>query len=457
MNIVILGAGEVGYHIASRLATEGNNVSVVDQDAERLQVIADAMDVKTVCGSASYPRILEQAGAENADLLIAVTTNDEVNMLACQVAHTLFKVPTKLARVREPDYIRHKDLLIGRDELPIDVIISPENEAAKVVMGRLNVSSALDARDFFGGAMQLVEFVVRPKSALAGISLLELPEVMGDLPVYVVAHEHNNRWRIPTGKTVLLAGDSIYIAVAREHLDQLMQTLDLTCHTPQGRNILMVGGGNIGFIVAKELEKAGAQVKLIEHNAERAEWLSEQFDHVVVIQGDALDQKLLEEENIDKMADFLAMTNDDETNILSSLIAKRYGVPHVVTLVNRSIYTKLVRQIGLDVTVSPRLSTVASILGFVRKGRIHGMASLADGSLEVLEAEALETSLILDKPLKELSLPEDTVVGAILRGEEIIVPNGSVEVQAHDHVLMVTSTASVAAVEKLFEVHLEFF
>ena len=378
-------------------------------------------------------------------------------MLACQVAHTLFKVPTKLARVREPDYIRHKDLLIGRDELPIDVIISPENEAAKVVMGRLNVSSALDARDFFGGAMQLVEFVVRPKSALAGISLLELPEVMGDLPVYVVAHEHNNRWRIPTGKTVLLAGDSIYVAVAREHLDRLMQTLDLTCHTPQGRNILMVGGGNIGFIVAKELEKAGAQVKLIEHNAERAEWLSEQFDHVVVIQGDALDQKLLEEENIDKMADFLAMTNDDETNILSSLIAKRYGVPHVVTLVNRSIYTKLVRQIGLDVTVSPRLSTVASILGFVRKGRIHGMASLADGSLEVLEAEALETSLILNKPLKDLSLPEDTVVGAILRGEDIIVPNGLVEVQAHDHVLMVTSTASVAAVEKLFEVHLEFF
>ena len=457
MNIVILGAGEVGYHIASRLATEGNNVSVVDQDAERLQVIADAMDVKTVCGSASYPRILEQAGAENADLLIAVTTNDEVNMLACQVAHTLFKVPTKLARVREPDYIRHKDLLIGRDELPIDVIISPENEAAKVVMGRLNVSSALDARDFFGGAMQLVEFVVRPKSVLAGISLLELPEVMGDLPVYVVAHEHNSRWRIPTGKTVLLAGDSIYIAVAREHLDGLMQTLDLTCNTPQGRNILMVGGGNIGFIVAKDLEKAGAQVKLIEHNAERAEWLSEQFDNVVVIQGDALDQKLLEEENIDKMADFLAMTNDDETNILSSLIAKRYGVPHVVTLVNRSIYTKLVRQIGLDVTVSPRLSTVASILGFVRKGRIHGMASLADGSLEVLEAEALETSLILDTPLKELSLPEDTVVGAILRGEEIIVPNGSVEVRAHDHVLMVTSTASVAAVEKLFEVHLEFF
>ena len=179
--------------------------------------------------------------------------------------------------------------------------------------------------------------------------------------------------------------------------------------------------------------------------------------NAVVIRGDALDQKLLEEENIDKMDDFLALTNDDETNILASLIAKRYGVSHVVTLVNRSIYTQLVRQIGLDVTVSPRLSTVASILGFVRKGRIHGMASIADGNLEVLEAEALETSGILNTPLKELAMPDDTVIGAILRGGTIIVPSGSVQVQAHDHVLVVTTTASVAAVEKLFEVHLEFF
>ncbi len=456
MNVVILGAGEVGYHIANRLATEGNNVSVVDQDADRLQVIADAMDVKTVCGKASYPSILQQAGAKNADLLIAVTTNDEINMLACQVAHSLFKVPTKLARVREPDYVNSKGL-IGRDDLPIDVIISPEAEAAKVVMGRLNVSSAMDARDFFGGALQLVEFIVRPKSILAGLSLKEFPEVMDNLPVYVVAHEHNGRWRVPKGNTVLLAGDSIYVAVARQQLDALMRILDLTCHSPKGRNILMVGGGHIGFIVARELEKAGALVKLIEHNEKRAEWLSEQFNNVVVIHGDALDQKLLEEENIDKMADFLAMTNDDETNILSSLIAKRYGVAHVVTLVNRSIYTQVVRQIGLDVTVSPRLSTVASILGFVRKGRIHGMASLADGSLEVLEAEALETSTILNTPLRELSLPEDTVIGAILRDDDIIIPNGSIQIQTHDHVLMVTTSASVAAVERLFEVHLEFF
>ncbi|ATX79063.1 trk system potassium uptake protein TrkA [Mariprofundus aestuarium] len=457
MNVIILGAGEVGYHIAHRLATEGNNVAVVDQDEVRLQVIADAMDVKTICGKASHPRILEAAGAADADLLIAVTTNDEVNMLACQVAHSLFKVPTKLARVREADYALHRDQLIGRDDLPIDVIISPEGEAAKVVMGSLNVSSALDAREFFGGSIQLVEFVVRPKSLLAGLSLKEFPEVMGGLGVYVVAHEHNEGWSVPKGDTVLLAGDSIYVAVSRKQLDKLMETLDMACHSPLGRNIMIVGGGHIGFIVASELEKAGALVKLIEYNADRAEWLSDQFNNVIVIQGDALDQKLLEEENIDKMDDFLAVTNDDETNILSSLISKRYGVPHVVTLVNRSIYTQLVRQIGLDVTVSPRLSTVASILSFVRKGRIHGMASIADGNLEVLEAEALETSAILHTPLKDLALPDDTVIGAILRDGQIIVPNGTVEVEPHDHVLIVTTSTSIPAVEKLFEVHLEFF
>jgi len=457
MNVVILGAGEVGYHIALRLAAEGNDVAVVDQDEERLQVIADSMDVRTVCGMASYPSILEQAGAAQADLLIAVTTNDEVNMLACQVAHSLFKVPTKLARVREQDYVKQGENLFGRDDLPIDRRISPEGEAAKVVMGRLNVSSAQDSRDFFDGAISLVEVTVKPKSKLAGLALNELPVVMGDLRVYVVAHEHGGRWRVPKGDTVLLAGDSIYTAVRKADLDRLMETIDLSHQTPAGRNVMMVGGGRIGFLVAKELELAGAKVKIIECNAERAEWLSDQLDNVIVIHGDALDRKLLEEENIDRMDDFLALTNDDENNILGSLIAKRYGVGHVVTLVNRAIYTQLVKQIGLDVTVSPRLSTVATILSHIRKGRIHGMASLADGQLEVLEAEALATSSILDVPLKNLKLPPDTVVGAILRHGEIIIPNGDASVEVADRVLIVTTSESIPQVEKLFEVHLEFF
>ena len=456
MNVVILGAGEVGYHIANRLSGEGNNVSVVDQDRERLQIIADSMDVKTICGKASYPTVLEQADARHADLLIAVTTNDEVNMLACQVAHSLFKVPTKLARVREQDYVKHPELF-GRDDLPIDHMISPEAEAAKVVMGRLNVSSAQDAREFFDCAIELVEFTVRPKSKLAGLSLSELPEIIGELNVYIVAHEHNNKWHVPNGDTVLLAGDHFYVAVEKAYLTDLMLTIDLTYQSPRGRNVMMIGGGRIGYLVAKNLEKSGAQVKIIEYNADRAEWLSEHLNNVVIIHGNALDRKLLEEENIDRMDDFLALTNDDENNILGSLIAKRYGVDHVVTLVNKGVYSQLVRQIGLDVTVSPRLSTVATILSHIRKGRIHGMASLADGELEVLEAEALETSSILNTPLKKLDLPSDMVIGAIYRDGKIIIPNGDTVVCTRDHVLIVTTIELVPQVEKLFEVHLEFF
>jgi len=377
-------------------------------------------------------------------------------MLACQVAHSLFRVPIKLARVREQDYIKHANLF-GRDDLPIDRMISPEGEAAKVVMGRLNVSSAQDALEFFNGKIELVEFTVRPKSNLAGLSLRELPEVMEDLNVYVVAHEHNDRWHVPKGDTVLLAGDHIYVAVEKCYLNVLMQTIGLSYQTPRGRNIMMVGGGRIGYLVAQELEKAGAKLKIIEHNQERAEWLSENLNDTVVLHGDALDQKLLEEENIDRMDDFLALTNDDENNILGSLIAKRYGVKHVVTLINRSIYTQLVRQLGLDTIVSPRQSTVATILGHLRKGRIHGMASLAQGKLEVLEAEALETSSILNTPLKDMKLPEDMVIGAILRDNEIIIPNGNTTVQPHDHVLIITTSELIPKMEKLFEVHLDFF
>jgi trk system potassium uptake protein TrkA len=340
MNVLILGAGEVGFHIAQRLASEGNNVSVIDNDAARLQRVADTMDVKTILGYATHPSALAQAGAENAELLIAATTNDETNMLACQVAHSLFKVTTKMARIRETDYVNHPKLF-GRDELPIDLIISPENEAAKSIVKRFQISSAVDAQEFAGGKVQLLGMRIPPKGHLAGVALSELHEVLGDLRTYVVAHEHNRLWRVPKPETVLLAGDSIYLAVAGHEVDRLLE-----CMGTEGggkssaqRNVLIVGGGHVGYIVAQQLEKLGTSVKLIEHNPMRAEWLAEHLDRTVVIHGDALDRQLLEEEAIDTIDDFLALTNDDETNILGSLIAKKYKVPHIVTLVNRAIYS----------------------------------------------------------------------------------------------------------------------
>lgn len=456
MNILILGAGEVGFHIAQRLASEGNNVTVVDNNPQHLERVADSMDVRTVLGHASHPSVLAQAGAASAELLIAATLNDEVNMLACQVAHSLFKVTTKMARIREPDYSQAAGLF-GRDELPIDRIISPETEAAKAVLKRFQIASAADAQDFADGKVQLLGLRIPPKSALAGIALNELDEVLAGLRVYVVAHEHNHIWQVPTAKTVLLAGDGVYVAVAREQVDAFFEATGRAQLGRASKHVMMVGGGNVGYIVAKELERMGLSLKIIEFNQQRAEWLAEHLTHSVVIHGDALDRELLESESIDRMDDFLALTNDDETNILGSLIAKKYRVPHIVTLVNRDIYTELVREMGLDVTVSPRLTTVASILRHVRRGRVLGMSSLGDGTLEVIEAEALETSQITAKPIIDLALPPQTVIGAIVRGDEVIIPDGQTRIRPHDHVVLVTRSSSLRAVERLFEVQLEFF
>jgi K+ transport systems, NAD-binding component len=455
MNILILGAGEVGFNIARRLAMEGSNVVVVDTDARLLQRVSDSMDVKTVHGSASLPSVLERAGAADADLLIAATTNDEVNMLACQVAHSLFKVPTKMARLREAEYVNCK-ALFGRDDLPIDLVISPEREAAKAIIKRFQASSAADVQEFAGGRVSLVGLRIPPKSELAGMSLMDSGEVTKGLPLYIVAHEHNQKWQTPKGDTVLLAGDMIYAAMASRHVSAFLEIAGLK-QEESHKHVMIIGGGHIGYIVAEELEQMGLAPKLIEYDEARAEWLAERLGKTIVIHGDALDRDLLEEESIGDMDHFLAVTNDDEVNILSSLVAKKYQVPHIITLVNRGVYSDLMRQIGLDVTISPRLTTAAYILRHVRRGRILGMSTLGDGSLEVIDVEALETSDILNKPLRRIKFPPDTVVGAIVRGDEVIIPNGDTRIIPHDHVMIVTTVNSLRAVEKLFEVHLEFF
>jgi len=456
MNVLILGAGEVGFNVAQRLVKEGANVVVVDKDMQLLQRVSDCMDVKTVHGHASLPSVLERANAANADLLIAATTNDEVNMLACQVAHSLFKVPTKMARVREPEYVRHEKLC-GRDDLPIDLIISPETEAAKAIVKRFQISSAADAQEFANGRITLVGLRVPPKSELAGVSLMDSGEAMAGLSVNIVAHEHNRTWRVPRGDTVLLAGDTIYAAMDSQHVSAFLNGAGMQHEEGGNKHVMMVGGGHIGFIVAQRLEALNVTLKIMEYNEERAHWLAEHLDKSIVIAGNALDRELLEEENVDKMDAFLALTNDDETNILASLIAKKYKVPHIMTLVNRAIYSDLVREIGLDITISPRLTTVSSVMSHIRKGRILAMSSLGDGSLEVLEAEALETSDILDTPLSELKLPDETMIGAILRKDKVVIPRGDTRIRVHDHIVMVTQNSSVQATEKLFEVHLEFF
>ncbi|MDX8377281.1 MAG: Trk system potassium transporter TrkA [Mariprofundales bacterium] len=461
MKLVILGAGEVGYNIAQRLAEEGYNIAVVDNEPARLQHVEDTLDVATVLGNAAHPSILEQAGCRGADMLIAATRNDEVNMIACQVAHTLFRVPTKIARIRAQDYLAHPEIF-GRDELPVDEAISPEREAAKAILRRFKVSCAADVHEFADGKLLIMALKIPKHSGkygLAGLSLSEFPEYMQEagLKVYVLARQHNNVWCVPRGDTVLFAGDSIYLSMPSKQLNCFLQHIGLASEQNNKRSLMIIGGGNIGFHVAQDLGDNGHSVRLIEHNKERVEWLSQNLKNGIVLQGDALDRKLLVEENISRMDDFLALTNDDETNILASLIAREHKVDHIVTLVNRGIYSSLMGQIGLNVIVSPRLTTVASILQFVRKGKVLRMSSIADGALDVVELEAMETSRILNSPLRSLNLPEGLAIGAILRQNTLLIPNGDTCILPHDHVIVVAHRKSISVVEDLFQVRLEFF
>ncbi|MDQ6963674.1 MAG: Trk system potassium transporter TrkA [Mariprofundales bacterium] len=458
MNIIILGAGEVGYNIAQRLAVEGNNVSVVDNNRDRLQKVADSMDVKTVLGHASHPSVLSQAGAADAELLIAATVDDETNMMACQVAHSLFHITTKMARIRHHDYVDQANRLFGRDHLPIDLVISPEKEAAYAIVRRFRVSNAVDMQEFAEGRISLLGVRLPPKSDLVGMMVGDLSEVIpAGLPINIVAHEHNGSWRVPKASSVLLAGDTIYAALDRNDIDRFMAMVGLESCKQTGRHVMIIGGGNIGYQVALALQSLGAHIKIIEHNHARSEWLAEHLKNGIVIHGDAMDKTLLEEEAIQQMDDFLALTNDDEVNILSSLISKQYKVPHTVTLINRDVYSELVDAIGLSNIVSPRFTTAASILRHVRRGRVFGLSNLGDGSLEVLEAEAMQTSRITEAPLASLELPESTVIGAIVRDDRVIIPDGTSMVEAGDHVVLITQQRHLAMVERLFEVNLEFF
>ncbi|MDX8409847.1 MAG: Trk system potassium transporter TrkA [Mariprofundales bacterium] len=457
MNILILGAGEVGFNIAQRLAVEGNDVSVVDNNVDHLRRVEDSMDVQTVLGHASHPSVLERAGAANAELLIAATLNDETNMLACQVAHSLFKIPVKMARIRHHEYVNKGEQLFGRDDMPIDLVISPEKEAASAIVRRVQVASAMDMQEFADGRVHLLGIQVPPKSDLVGISISDLNEVLPNIPTNIVAHEHNGKWRVPTASAVILTGDSIYVTLDCDNLHSFLSRVGLDERKHTGRHVMIVGGGHVGYQVALGLHGTGAHIKIIEHNRERAEWLAQNLQDGTVICGDALDKALLEEESIHQMDDFLALTNDDEANILCSMLSREYKVPHTVTLINRVVYGDLVRAVGLTNIVSPRFTTAASILRHVRRGRIFGLSSLGSGELEVLEAEAMQTSRIVAAPLAAMHLPDQTIIGAILREDKVIIPDGRSQVAAGDHVVMITHSKSLREVERLFEVNLEFF
>lgn len=458
MKVIVCGAGQVGFNIAKQLAAEDNDVTVVDQSPDLVRRISDTLDIQGHVGFASYPEMLERAGAGDADMIIAVTYADEVNMVACQVAHSLFSVPTKIARVRAQSYLEPVWAdLFTRDNMPIDVIISPEIEVARAINRRLRVPGAFETIPFADDKVRLIGTRLDETCPIVDTPLRQLTELFPDLNIVVTGIIRGERMIVPSGDDQMLAGDEVYFVVDTEHLSRAMP---LFGHEErEARRIIILGGGNIGLFLASLIEEENPSVKLrvIESDPERAGHAADRLRRAVVLRGSALDSDILEEANVSTTEAIVALTNDDEVNILASLLAKRHGCRKAITLVNNSAYDPLIGSLGIDVVVNPRATTVSTILQHVRRGRIRGLYSLRDGAAEVIEGEALETSTLVGVPLREIDLPDGIIVGAVVRDHAVVIPRGDTIILPNDRVIMFALRDMVRHVEKMFSVRLEFF
>jgi trk system potassium uptake protein TrkA len=458
MKVIICGAGQVGFNIARYLSVEDNDVTVIDISRELIEKLSDTLDVQGLVGYASHPDVLEQAGAADSDMIIAVTYADEVNMVACQVAHTLFEVPTKIARVRYQGYLEPQwSRLFGRSDAPIDVVISPEIEVARAISHRLEIPGAFDAIPLVGGKVTLIGVRCTAECPILNTPLRELTLLFPDLNIVVVGIVRNDRRIVATADDTMQAGDEVYFVADTRHLARAMAAFG---HDEQeARRIIIVGGGNIGLYLARDMEERhrGVSIKLIEIDKRRAETVAQSLKGTVVIHGDALDAEILEEANVKATETIVAVSNDDEVNILSSLLAKRFGCQRSVTLINKPTYSPLMGTLGIDAVVSPRAITVSTILQHVRRGRVRSVHTLSDGFGEIIEVEALETSSLVGPPLRDAQLPDGVIVGAIVRGDEVIIPRPDTVVRTGDRVVLFAAAHAVRNIEKMFAVRLEFF
>jgi trk system potassium uptake protein TrkA len=458
MKVIVCGAGQVGSNIARYLASEKNDVTIIDQDTALIEKISDSLDVQGVVGFASHPDVLERAGARDADLIIAVTYSDEVNMVACQVAHSLFDVPTKIARIRQQSYLQPiwADLF-SRNHMPIDAIISPEIEVARAINRRLSIPGAFDAIPLSDGKITLIGVRCDAECPVINTPLRHLTALFPDLHITVVGIIRGDRKFVPTGDDEMLTGDEVYFVADSAHLDRALAAFGH--EEPAARRLIIVGGGHIGLFLAHTIEEEHRDfdVKLIEIDRKRAEFVAQELTRTVVIQGDALDIEILTEANVKATETIITVTNDDEVNILASLLAKRYGAQRSITLINNTTYAPLMGSLGIDAVVSPRGITVSTILQHVRRGRIRSVHSLGEGFGEIIEADALETSRLVGVPIREAKLPEGVIIGALVRDGEVIIPRGDTVVRINDRVVLFAAADAVRKVEKMFSVRLEFF
>lgn len=452
MKIIILGAGQVGGTLAENLAGENNDITVVDTDTTRLRQLQDKFDLRVVTGYASHPRVLHEAGAEDADMLVAVTNSDETNMVACQIAYSLFNTPNRIARIRSSEYMREADRLFLPEAVPIDYLISPEQLVIDNIYKLIEYPGALQVVNFAQGKVSIAAVNAYYGGPLVGNALSSIREHMPHIETRVAAIFRHDRPIRPQGSTVIEAGDEVFFVAASQNIRAVMSELQ-RLENPYKR-IMIVGGGNVGAGLAQRLEK-DYSVKLIEHNAERAAELAELLQDTIVFHGDASDQELLAEEHIEQMDVFIAITNDDEANIMSAMLAKRMGAKKVMVLIQRRAYVDLVQGSVIDVAISPQQATISALLSHVRKADIVSVSSLRRGVAEAIEAIAHGdegTSKVVGRLIEEIKLPPGTTIGAIVRGDDVIIANDNTRIEQGDHIIMfLTDKKFVPDVERLFQ------
>lgn len=456
MKIIILGAGQVGASVAANLVNEDNDITLVDNNPAALQLISERYDLRTITGIASHPSVLTKAGAKDADMILAVTNSDEVNMIACQVAYTLFHTPTKIARIRETEYLKNT-ALFAQEALPVDVLISPEQLVTEYIKRLIDHPGALQVLDFADGKAQMVAIKASYSGILVGHSIRELREQLTGIDYKVAIIFRDNKAIIPNADTIIEANDEIFFISSHKSIRQLLQQIKFK-EKPL-KSIMIAGGGNIGLRLAKSLEDQ-YKVKLLEYDPEKAHIASEELKKTIVLNGDAADEDLLTEEDIDRTDVFCALTNADEANIISSMLAKRLGARKVMALINRAAYVDLVQSNTIDIAISPQQATIGSLLAHIRKGDVVVVHALRRGAAEAIEAIAhgnASSSKVVGRAIGDINLPPGTTIGAIVRGDEVLMGKKSSVIEAEDHMILIVSDKKhVAEVEALFQVGITF-
>ena len=456
MKIVILGAGQVGASVAESLVSEQNDITVVDIEPQRLRALQDRFDLRTVTGSASHPSVLIEAGIEDADLLVAVTQSDETNLVACKIAMQQFNVPRRVARIRATDFLNDEKLL-GPEGFAVDLSICPEQVLTDYIVKLVEFPEALQVLDFANGRVSLVAVRAYKGGPLVGHQLKDIRAHMPNIDARVVAIFREDKAILPEGYTVIEAGDEVFCLAASKDIRQVMK--ELRRMDRPVRRVMIAGGGNIGLRLTRALER-DYSVRVIEHNKRRCEMLAAQVDSALVLQGDATDEELLEQENIGEMDLFVAVTNDDENNIMSCLLAKKMGARRVVALINRRSYVDLLQSGQIDIAISPAQATIGRLLAHVRRGDVVAVHSLRRGAAEALEAVVhgdKESCRLTGRRIEEVELPPGTLIGAVVRGDEVLMAHHDTTIRAEDHVIVfVTDKKTLPRVEKLFQVGARF-